>query len=71
MNCGGGPSGSPYESYLGGKYFQDPGAFANGFKGVCAVFVTAAFSFGEPFAVASLPRPFADFLPQLGPSLSE
>ncbi|ORY53388.1 APC amino acid permease [Leucosporidium creatinivorum] len=45
MNCGGGPSGSPYESYVGGKYFQDPGAFANGFKGVCAVFVTAAFSF--------------------------
>jgi amino acid transporter len=25
--------------------WQSPGAFANGFKGVCAVFVTAAFSF--------------------------
>ena len=26
------------------SYLQ-PGAFANGFKGVCSVFVTAAFSF--------------------------
>ncbi|KAL8279947.1 hypothetical protein RQP46_007528 [Phenoliferia psychrophenolica] len=31
--------------YIGGEYWRDPGAFANGFKGVCAVFVTAAFSF--------------------------
>ncbi|KAJ8082393.1 Amino-acid permease inda1 [Marasmius tenuissimus] len=43
--CGGGPSNGEYTSYLGGKHWQDPGAFANGFKGVCAVFVTAAFSF--------------------------
>jgi hypothetical protein len=27
------------------RYWHDPGALANGFKGVCAVFVTAAFSF--------------------------
>lgn len=54
MNCGGGPSGSPYESYVGGRYFQDPGVFANGFKGVCAVFVTAAFSFGKLVAEVSL-----------------
>jgi amino acid transporter len=27
--------------------WQNPGAFANGFPGVCAVFVTAAFAFGE------------------------
>ncbi|GME73232.1 unnamed protein product [Ambrosiozyma monospora] len=39
--CGGGPKGG----YLGGLYWHKPGAFANGFKGVCAVFVTAAFSF--------------------------
>ncbi|KAG7893167.1 hypothetical protein KL936_001341 [Ogataea polymorpha] len=41
LNCGGGPKGG----YIGGKYFHDPGAFADGFKGLCAVFVTAAFSF--------------------------
>ncbi|KAK1227092.1 Amino-acid permease inda1 [Marasmius sp. AFHP31] len=43
--CGGGPSNGEYTSYLGGRHWQEPGAFANGFKGVCAVFVTAAFSF--------------------------
>jgi amino acid transporter len=43
--CGGGPSGSRYDSYVGGRYYSDPGAFGNGFKGVCSVFVTAAFSF--------------------------
>lgn len=47
LNCGAGPSDGFYTSYLGNEYFSDPGAFANGFKGVCAVFVTAAFSFGE------------------------
>ncbi|KAL2710768.1 General amino-acid permease GAP1 [Kluyveromyces marxianus] len=30
---------------IGGRYWHNPGAFANGFKGVCSVFVTAAFSF--------------------------
>ncbi|QEU58531.1 hypothetical protein KDRO_A05500 [Kluyveromyces lactis] len=39
--CGGGPQGG----YIGGKLWHNPGAFANGFKGVCSVFVTAAFSF--------------------------
>lgn len=39
--CGGGPQGG----YIGGKYWHDPGAFNNGFKGLCAVFVTAVFSF--------------------------
>jgi amino acid transporter len=38
--------GGPNHQYLGGKYWNDPGAFANGFKGVCSVFVTAAFAFG-------------------------
>ncbi len=41
LNCGGGPVGG----YIGAKYFYNPGAFANGFKGFCSVFVTAAFSF--------------------------
>ncbi|KAG7191310.1 glyceraldehyde-3-phosphate dehydrogenase 1, partial [Scheffersomyces spartinae] len=39
--CGGGPRGG----YIGGKHWHNPGAFANGFKGVCSVFVTAAFAF--------------------------
>lgn len=40
--CGGGPNGE----FVGGMYWRDPGPFANGFKGVCSVFVSAAFSFG-------------------------
>lgn len=38
----GGVSGQPY---MGAKYWYNPGAFNNGFKGLCSVFVTAAFSF--------------------------
>ena len=45
LNCGGGPASGAYGEYLGAKYWYDPGAFSNGFKGVCAVFVTAAFAF--------------------------
>ncbi|KAL8283798.1 hypothetical protein RQP46_005230 [Phenoliferia psychrophenolica] len=45
LNAGGGPASGNFSSYVGGKNFVDPGGFANGFKGVCAVFVTAAFSF--------------------------
>lgn len=41
INCGGGPDGS----YIGGKYWVDPGAFNHGFKGLCSVFVNAAFAF--------------------------
>lgn len=46
LDCGGGPEGG----YIGGRYWHDPGAFAGDtpgakFKGVCSVFVTAAFSF--------------------------
>lgn len=41
INIGGGPHGS----YIGGKYWHDPGAFNNGFKGLCSVFVNAAFAF--------------------------
>lgn len=43
--CGGGPKDGAYGEYVGGRYWRNPGAFANGFKGVCAVFVTAAFAF--------------------------
>ncbi|KAK4057913.1 Amino acid permease [Microbotryomycetes sp. JL221] len=45
MNCGGGPSSGLYNEYIGGQFWRDPGAFSNGFKGLCSVFVTAAFSF--------------------------
>ncbi|GAA5892691.1 uncharacterized protein JCM6883_007441 [Sporobolomyces salmoneus] len=44
LNVGAGKSG-PYTEYVGGRYWRDPGALSNGFKGICAVFVTAAFSF--------------------------
>ncbi|KAG6002926.1 Amino-acid permease inda1 [Claviceps lovelessii] len=43
--CGGGPKDGRYGSYWGARYWYDPGAFKNGFKGFCSVFVTAAFSF--------------------------
>lgn len=39
-NCGG-ISGHPY---IGNKFYHDPGAFNHGFKGLCSVFVTGAFS---------------------------
>ncbi|OJD35172.1 amino acid permease [Diplodia corticola] len=41
LNVGGGPDGT----YIGNKYWKDPGAFNHGFKGLCSVFVTAAFAF--------------------------
>lgn len=44
--CGGGPSNGIYSEYWGARLWYDPGAFQNGFRGFCAVFVTAAFSFG-------------------------
>lgn len=34
------------QGYLGAHYWYDPGAFNHGFKGLCSIFVTAAFSFG-------------------------
>jgi len=42
IDCGG--TGS--QGYLGAKYWHDPGAFTNGFRGFCSVFVVAAFAFG-------------------------
>jgi amino acid transporter len=41
INIGGGPEGG----YIGGMYWRDPGPFNNGFKGLCSVFVNAAFAF--------------------------
>lgn len=41
INCGGGEDGG----YIGGQFWQNPGAFHNGFKGLCSVFVTASFAF--------------------------
>lgn len=38
--CGGGPKDGAYGQYIGAKYWHEPGAFAHGFPGVCAVFVT-------------------------------
>ena len=43
--AGGGPSGYKYDEYWGARTFYNPDGFANGFKGLCAVFVTAAFAF--------------------------
>lgn len=37
--------GTPTSGYIGGQYWHDPGAFNNGFKGLCNVFVTATFAF--------------------------
>ncbi|KAG5368118.1 General amino-acid permease GAP1 [Yarrowia sp. C11] len=41
LTCGGGPN----HDYIGGRYWHNPGAFSAGAKGVCAVFVSAAFAF--------------------------
>ena len=41
INIFGGPNGS----YVGFRYWHDPGAFNHGFKGLCSTFVTAAFAF--------------------------
>ena len=43
-DCGG--ISSDTRGYIGAAYWHDPGAFLNGFKGFCSVFVTAAFAFG-------------------------
>lgn len=42
IDCG----GVGNQGYIGAKYWHNPGAFANGFKGFCSVFVVAAFAFG-------------------------
>ncbi|ODV97561.1 hypothetical protein PACTADRAFT_38152 [Pachysolen tannophilus NRRL Y-2460] len=42
LDFGGSPN---HQGYIGGKFWVEPGSFSNGFKGVCTVFLTAAFSF--------------------------
>ncbi|PQE05228.1 putative GAP1-General amino acid permease protein [Rutstroemia sp. NJR-2017a BBW] len=44
IDCGGVPTDN--RGYIGAKYWSNPGAFRNGFKGFCSVFVTASFAFG-------------------------
>lgn len=49
INCGGTSKTAinpDYQHYIGVKYWQDGGAFNNGFNGFCGVFVVAAFAFG-------------------------
>ncbi|EEB09582.2 APC amino acid transporter [Schizosaccharomyces japonicus yFS275] len=41
IDCGGAPNST---GYLGAHYWHDPGAFRNGFKGFCSVFVACAYS---------------------------
>ena len=38
-------NGRPNGSYLGFRLWHHPGAFHNGFKGLCSTFVTAAFAY--------------------------
>lgn len=58
---GGGPESGRYGEYYGARLFYDPGSFPNGFKGLCSVFVTAAFSFagtelvGRKFCISNFP----------------
>jgi len=56
---GGGPASGDFDSYWGARLWYNPGAFANGFKGVCSVFVTAAFSFAgtELVGLAAVEHP--------------
>ncbi|POR38332.1 General amino-acid permease GAP1 [Tolypocladium paradoxum] len=37
--------GTPHEGYIGGKYWIDPGATNNGFKGFCSAFANSSFAF--------------------------
>ncbi|KAL8703282.1 MAG: hypothetical protein Q9201_003523 [Fulgogasparrea decipioides] len=41
LDAGGGRNAD----YIGGRYWSNPGAFNNGLKGLCSVFVIAAFAF--------------------------
>ena len=43
IDCGGVPTDN--RGYIGARYWHDPGAFRNGFKGFCSVFSTASFAF--------------------------
>ncbi|PGH06690.1 hypothetical protein AJ79_06474 [Helicocarpus griseus UAMH5409] len=43
INVGGVPTDT--RGYIGGRYWRDPGAFRNGFKGFSSVFVVSAFAY--------------------------
>ena len=47
-------------------YWQNPGAFNNGFKGLCSCFVTAAFAFAgtELVGLAAAETAFLLLLPR-------
>ena len=47
VNVGGGPN----HEFIGGRYWRDPGYYTN-FKGLCSVFVTGSFAFGQTEFVA-------------------
>lgn len=42
---GGGPSNGKFSEYYGARNWYDPGAFKNGLKGFCGVFINAAFAY--------------------------
>lgn len=44
--------GAGDREFIGARYWINPGAFHNGFKGFCGVFVTATFAFGGTEFVA-------------------
>ncbi|KAG6808350.1 hypothetical protein H0H92_010029 [Tricholoma furcatifolium] len=48
--CGGGPKGGEYDHYIGGKYWHNPGAFANGFKAGTELIGLAASETPDPRA---------------------
>ena len=43
VDCGGVKTDN--RGYIGAHYWHEPGAFKNGFKGFCSVFVNAAFAY--------------------------
>lgn len=57
LAAGGSPNG---RGYIGGKYWQHPGAFANGVKGVITVFVDAAYTAERVAFYADANRTFDD-----------
>ena len=59
--CGGGPKGGAYDHYIGGQNWSHGKAFANGFKGVCDVFVTGKTGLHSSRCVVDLLRPLAAF----------
>lgn len=42
---GGGPPSGMYGQFVGNRLWTEGDAFKNGFRGLCSVFVTAAFSY--------------------------